>query len=412
LNDTTNVNDNIKFLLVDDLEPNLLALAGLLQREGLELLHAHSGAEALELLLLHEVALAILDVQMPGMDGFELAELMRGTERTRRVPIIFLTAGALDLQRRFRGYELGAVDFLFKPIEPHILQSKAGVFFDLAKQREHLQAAQLKLSQHAADLEKTVEERTAQLQKTVQELEAFSYSMAHDMRAPLRGMQSFARLLIEDHSASLDPTGRNFLQRIAGSANRLDALIRDVLDYTRVLRADAALAPVDLNVLLGDILATYPNLHQSKADIRVEGLLPRVLGHEAFLTQCLSNLLGNAVKFVRPGVMPVVRIHADDDAGTEPDSGRPDTRFVRIWIEDNGIGISDKDRERIFRMFERIHPAAKFDGTGIGLTIARKAAQRMGGNIGFESNTGSGSRFWIDIQKAEKPADTAGSPAR
>jgi signal transduction histidine kinase len=111
-------------------------------------------------------------------------------------------------------------------------------------------------------------------------------------------------------------------------------------------------------------------------------------------------------------VMPVVRIHADDDAGTEPDSGRPDTRFVRIWIEDNGIGISDKERERIFRMFERIHPAAKFDGTGIGLTIARKAAQRMGGNIGFESNTGSGSRFWIDIQKAEKPADTAGIPAR
>jgi signal transduction histidine kinase len=391
VNLATNVNTNIKFLLVDDLEPNLLALAGLLQREGLELLHARSGAEALELLLIHDVALAILDVQMPGMDGFELAELMRGTERTRRVPIIFLTAGAVDMQRRFRGYELGAVDFLFKPIEPHMLQSKAGVFFELAKQRQHLQAAQHKLSHYAADLEKTVAERTAELQKTVQELEAFSYSMAHDMRAPLRGMQSFAQLLLTDHSERLDDNGRDFLRRIAGSANRLDALIRDVLDYTRVLRADATLSSVDLNLLLGDIIATYPNLHPAKADIHVNGPMPKVVGHEAFLTQCLSNLLGNAVKFVRPGVKPVVNIRATDQPGTD---------FVRIWIEDNGIGIAEKDRQRIFRMFERIHPAEKFDGTGIGLTIARKAAERMGGTIGFDSDPACGSRFWIEVKKA------------
>lgn len=384
-------NPTIKFLLVDDLEPNLLALAGLLQREGLELLHAHSGSEALELLLRHEVALAILDVQMPGMDGFELAELMRGTERTRRVPIIFLTAGAVDMQRRFRGYELGAVDFLFKPIEPHILQSKAGVFFDLAKQRDHLQIARQKLAQHAADLERTVAERTAQLRETVQELEAFSYSLAHDMRAPLRGMHSFAQLLLEEHAGGLDAAGRDYLQRIAGSANRLDALIRDVLDYTRVLRADTVLRPLDLNRLLSDILATYPNLHPSKADIRVEGTLPWVLGQESFLTQCLSNLLGNAVKFRRPDVKrPVVKIRAEGEGDG----------FVRVWIEDNGIGIEEKDRARIFRMFERVHPAEKFEGTGIGLTIARKAAERMGGSIGFESEPGRGSRFWIDIRKA------------
>ncbi|CAM2807101.1 sensor histidine kinase [Rariglobus hedericola] len=389
----------IKFLIVDDLDPNLLALRALLQRDGLEILQARSGSEALELLLVHEVALAILDVQMPGMDGFELAELMRGTERTRRVPIIFLTAGAVDMQRRFRGYELGAVDFLFKPIEPHILQSKAGVFFELAKQREHLQAAQLKLSHYAANLEKIVEERTAQLQETVQELEAFSYSIAHDMRAPLRGMQSFSRLLLEDHAAGLDATGVDFLQRIAGSANRLDGLIRDVLDYTRVLRADVILAPIDLNLLLADILATYPNLHPTNADIRVTGTLPKILGHEAFLTQCLSNLLGNAVKFVRPGLMPLVKIWAQSPSPSiVPDHSGPD--FVRLWIEDNGIGIAEKDRVRIFRMFERIHPADKYDGTGIGLTIARKAAERMGGSIGVDPESSKGTRFWIDLKIA------------
>ncbi|WP_438479561.1 sensor histidine kinase [Oleiharenicola lentus] len=379
----------IKFLLVDDLEPNLLALSALLQREGLELLHARSGDAALELLLTHEVALAILDVQMPGMDGFELAELMRGTERTRRVPIIFLTAGAVDTQRRFRGYELGAVDFLFKPIEAHILQSKTGVFFELAKQRESLQLAQQKLSEHANDLEKIVAERTARLRETVQELEGFSYSIAHDMRAPLRGMQSFAQLLTEEYAGVLDDTGRDYLQRISGSANRLDALIRDVLDYAKVMRTEAALRPVDLGKLLGDILATYPNFHSTKAEVRVVGTLPVVLGQDAFATQCLSNVLSNAVKFVRPGTKPAVKIWAEDH---DPDS-------VRIWIEDNGIGIAEKDRGRVFRMFDRLHPAEQFEGTGIGLTIARKAAERMGGNLGFESEVDRGSRFWIDLRK-------------
>lgn len=392
----------VKFLLVDDLEPNLLALAGLLQREGLELLTARTGPEALELLLVHPVALAILDVQMPGMNGFELAELMRGTERTRRVPIIFLTAGAMDYQRRFRGYELGAVDFLFKPIEPHILRSKADVFFELAAQREELDAAQQALALHATELEKIVAERTARLRETVQELESFSYSIAHDMRAPLRGMQGFAQILLDEHASALNTVGRDYLQRIAGAAGRMDALIRDVLNYTRVLRGEAPLAPVDLNELIGDMLATYPNLQPEKADVQIVGPLPRVLGHEALLTQCVSNLLGNAVKFVRAGVRPMVKIGTEPTvAPAEAASARDGPRLARVWFQDNGIGIEAKDRERVFRMFDRIYPAEQFEGTGIGLTIARKAAERMGGSVGFESEPGHGSRFWLDVVRAE-----------
>lgn len=401
MNTGTSAQRSITFLLVDDLEPNLLALAGLLQRDGLELLRARSGAEALELLLIHDVSLAILDVQMPDMDGFELAELMRGTERTRRVPIIFLTAGTMDLQRRFRGYELGAVDFLFKPIEPHILKSKAGVFYELAKQREHLHLAQQKLAHYAADLEKTVEERTARLRETVQELEAFSYSIAHDMRAPLRGMQGFAEILLEDHAEGMDATARDYLQRISGSANRLDALICDVLNYTRVLRADAPMSAVEVARLLADLIATYPDFHPAHADIVIRGPLPTVLGHEAFLTQCFSNLLGNAVKFVRPGVRPRVKVWAEALApAVAVDPRHSPASLVRIWIEDNGIGIAEKDRERVFRMFERIHPTAQSEGTGIGLTIVRKAVERMGGRVGFDSVPGRGSRFWLDLERA------------
>jgi len=388
----------MKFLLVDDLEPNLLALTGLLKRPELELLCARSGSEALELLLVHDVALAILDVQMPGMDGFELAEFMRGTERTRRVPIIFLTAGAIDLQRRFRGYELGAVDFLFKPIEPHILRSKADVFFDLARQKEELRVAQQKLARYAADLEATVAERTARLRETVQELEAFSYSIAHDMRAPLRGMHGFAQILLEDHASQLDETGKGFLDRIVSSASRMDSLIREVLNYTRVMRAETPLSPVDLQRLVQDMLASYAHLQPANAEIEIEGTLPRVMGHEAFLTQCMSNLLGNAVKFVRPGVKPKVKIWSEPRADN---SNRATPAIVRIWIEDNGIGIPEKDRERVFRMFDRLHPAEEFEGTGIGLTIARKAAERMGGKIGFESEVDRGTRFWIELQLAD-----------
>jgi len=390
-------NSNLKFLLVDDLEPNLLALTGLLKRPGLELLCAHSGQEALELLLVHDVALAILDVQMSGMDGFELAEFMRGTERTRRVPIIFLTAGAVDLQRRFRGYELGAVDFLFKPIEPHILKSKADVFFELARQKEELRAAQQKLAEYADGLENTVAERTARLRETVQELEAFSYSIAHDMRAPLRGMQGFAQILLEDNGEQLNPEGKDYLNRIISAANRMDALIREVLNYTRVLRADAPRTPIDLNRLVQEMLASYSHLQPSKAEILVEGTLPYVMGHEAFLTQCMSNLLGNAVKFVPPGVKPLVKVWAEHNRESTPPG------FVRIWVEDNGIGIPEKDRERVFRMFDRLHPAEEFEGTGIGLTIARKAVERMSGRIGFESEVDHGTRFWIELQEADRP---------
>jgi signal transduction histidine kinase len=263
-------------------------------------------------------------------------------------------------------------------------------------------------------LEKMVAERTAALRETVGELEAFSYSIAHDMRAPLRGMRSFADLLTAEHASQLDPKALDYLRRIGTSAHRMDALIQDVLNYSKIIKAEVIIEPQDLDRLTREIVESYPQWQSSKAEIKIRGILPRVLGNQAFLTQCISNLLSNAVKFVAPGVVPRVCIwveevptpsisHAGRNDGAislEHPTRRPPVSLVRLFFEDNGIGIAPDKHARIFRMFERIHPAAEYEGTGIGLTIACRAAERMGGSIGFESKLGHGSRFWIQLKKS------------
>jgi signal transduction histidine kinase len=253
---------------------------------------------------------------------------------------------------------------------------------------EELHEAKEKLSQQAAELERLVEARTASLRGAVGELKAFSYTMAHDMRAPLRAMQGFAQTLLESHADKLDATGVNYLGRIARSAMRLDRLVQDVLSYTKILETEAPNAPIDVDQLVRDIIETYPDWQPPKAEIQIQGELPKVLGNEAFLTQCISNLLGNAVKFVSPGTRPRVKIYAES----------LDSQ-VRIWFEDNGIGVAPANHARLFRMFERVHAAHEFEGTGMGLSIVRKAAERMGGRAGLESALGQGSKFWIELKK-------------
>jgi len=254
---------------------------------------------------------------------------------------------------------------------------------------EALVKATNEISRHAARLEEVVAERTSQLRETIRELEAFSYSVSHDMRAPLRAMQSYAQFLVNEYGNQLDERGTNYLHQIMRSAVRLDRLIQDVLNYTRILHSPLPIEPVDMDRLVRDIIETYPNGQPLKPHIEIKGRLPRVLGNEALLTQCVSNLLSNATKFVSSGTTPHLVISAE----TMPDA------TVRLSFKDNGIGIAPENHERIFRMFERINPAAEYEGTGIGLTIVRKAIERMDAQVGFESDVGCGSCFWIQLPK-------------
>jgi signal transduction histidine kinase len=263
-------------------------------------------------------------------------------------------------------------------------QKRIGICIDI----NDLKRAQSILADHAGELEAQVQARTGELRETIGELEAFSYSVSHDMRAPLRAIQGFALLLLKSHEASLDAKSADQLRRINTSAARMDALISDVLTYSRLLRSEIVLQPVNLDELVRLVIATYPQIQVEGGQISIEGVLPAVMANEATLTQCISNLLSNAVKFVPAGVAPRVRIFTDD-AG--PDA--------RLWIEDNGIGIDPVNHARIWNIFTRIERAKDYDGTGIGLTIVRKAVERMNGKVGLESAVGQGSKFWLRLKK-------------
>jgi PAS domain S-box-containing protein len=239
-----------------------------------------------------------------------------------------------------------------------------------------------------ANLERLVLERTARLQETIGELEAFSYSVSHDMRAPLRAMQGYAKALLSDYKDKLDEEAMHFLDRIARASNRLDLLIQDVLAYSKVAKSEITLSPVNLERLIEDLLPSHPEFQPPNASIVIQRPLHMVLGHEAYLTQCVTNLLGNAVKFVAPGLTPEVRIRSEVFDGK-----------VRLWFEDNGIGIDPSHQDRIFQIFGQVHSEKKYGGTGIGLAIVRKAVQRMNGDVGVISELGKGSRFWITLNQ-------------
>lgn len=261
-----------------------------------------------------------------------------------------------------------------------------------------LNDAQDRLRRHADELEKIVARRTLKLQETVDELEHFSYAIVHDLRAPLRAMQGFADLIQEEGaSRGLSELSHEYLRRIKKASNRMDQLITDALNYSKAAQTEFVLEPVDLHGLVRDLVDTYPNLQKERADIMIEPPLPHVMGSESALTQCLSNLLGNAVKFAKPGIKPLIRIWSEE-LPAAVDAERSSRKFVRLWVEDNGIGIPKEAQARVFRMFERA--TTEHEGTGVGLAIVRKVAQRMGGDVGVESEPGNGCRFWVILQSA------------
>jgi PAS domain S-box-containing protein len=267
-----------------------------------------------------------------------------------------------------------------------------GIVIDITQRKETeaaLKEAQDSLARQNRVLDQTVQCRTAELQKTIIELEAYSYSISHDMRSPLRAMHGYAEILLKDYASRLEPEAVHYLQRIHRGAARLDLLICDVLSYSRLSREEVHLATIDLEQLIAEVLQNYPNLHSSLIRVDVSPL-PRVLGHDGLLTQIVSNLLANALKFTPAGVLPHIAISAER-IGAE----------VRVWFKDNGIGIAPEHQQQIFKIFGRVYPEKQYEGTGIGLAIVRKAVERLGGSAGVQSELGNGSRFWINLRAAD-----------
>lgn len=377
----------VYFLLVDDLAENLLSLEALLRRDGLVLLKARSGDEALELLLRNDVALALVDVQMPGLTGFELAELMRGNERTRRVPIIFVTAGSADSQRRFRGYEAGAVDFIHKPIEPDVLRSKADVFFELYRQRQQIAVQRDELEVHSEALKEADRRK-----------DEFLATLAHELRNPLAPLRHGLDVLRKNPDSEDAIEIRDMMDR---QLIHLVRLIDDLLDVSRVSQGKIELRKERIQAADAVHLAlesSQPFIDSAGHSLTIE-LPPAPVWLDADLTrlaQIVGNLLNNAAKYT-------------PDGGRIDVSLRTDGGDAVIAVSDNGLGIPADMQSKVFQLFAQVenHTGRAKGGLGIGLALVKQLVAMHDGSVAAESaGPGRGSVFTVRIPLAACAVET------
>lgn len=408
-----------KILIVDDRQENLFVLATTLKETQAEIIKATNGNDALTASLNHDFALAVLDVQMPEMDGYELAEHLISGDRTKHIPIIFLTAYA-DEKQMFKGYDIGAVDYIVKPYDPVVLLSKVLAFLELDRQRSEIQDRKnrleeiveertLELTRLNAQLRREISERkraeaevrklndgleilvgrrTAQLEAVNKELEAFAYSVSHDLRAPLRAVEGFSRALTENYEAVLDKQGKDYLNKVSGEAGRMNRLIQDLLNLSRITRTEMRFQTVDLTGLTLDIVDM---LQQGEPSRRVAVAIAedlRTHGDPNLLRQLFENLLGNAWKFTGR------REDAEIEVGSFKREGH-DVYFVR----DNGAGFNMEYADKLFVPFQRLHGTAEFSGTGVGLSTVQRIVTRHGGRVWAEGTEGRGAAFFFTIEE-------------
>jgi signal transduction histidine kinase len=381
--------DKVNILLVDDQPANLVALEAMLQGLGQNLIRAESGRDALKWLLTHDFAVILLDVKMPDMDGFETAALIRQRDKSRHTPIIFLTAADQSQTQAVRGYSVGAVDYLVKPVVPEFVRSKVAVFVELAKKSELLrrQAQMLRANeQDAREQAAEQAELVRDLEHKNRELESFSYAVSHDLRAPLRRIDSYSKAILDSQADHLDETGRKFLERVRQSSREMSQLIDDVLYLSKVTRAEVREHEVDLSAL---VLLLLDRMHETEPDRRVEtkvrpGVV--VVGDGQLLRIALENLLDNAWKFTSR--QPEGRI----EFGMSQIGGEP-----AYFVRDNGAGFDMAYVERLFGPFQRLHLASEFPGSGIGLATVQRIIHRHGGKVWAEGMVGQGATFHFTL---------------
>jgi hypothetical protein len=400
----------VKILLVDDQADNLLSAGAVLETLGEEVVKAESGREALRHLLDNDFAVIVLDVMMPEMDGFETAALIRQRERSRHTPIIFLTALGRSEEHIKQGYVLGAVDYLGKPFVPEILRTKVGVFVELHRKSGLLAHQSKLLEQQNSELQQAIqrswraeeeikalnrhlERRIAELNDLNHELETFSYTVSHDLRGPLSRIAGFSKALLESYRDRLDDRGRQYLDRIDYSANRMNDLVEDLLNFSRLTRLEMKEQYVDLSGIVRalslELAARDP---QRKVEFAIQDGVA-AWGDPTLLRAAMLNLLENSWKFTHKHATS--RIEFGMTEGTQPGTAHGPTYFLR----DDGAGFDMAQAGRLFNPFQRLHKDSDFEGTGIGLATVDRIVRRHGGRIWAEGEIERGAAFYFTLRQ-------------
>lgn len=395
-------------LIVDDIRANIIALKKILELQGFEVDTAESGEDALKKILKKNYSLIIMDVQMPGMDGFEAVETLAGSNRTKDIPVIFLSA--VNKEKKFisKGYASGGVDYITKPVDPDLLILKVKTFLKLYDQQNELKnirdllSKEIEIRKEAQEnLELKVTERTQELLVKNEELEfrnhelqQFAWVVSHDLKEPLRKIEIFIKMIQERYLKD-DDTARDYVQRTIRSAQRMSKLITDLLDYSRL---SSTVVPVktDLNEIFTEVLSDFDYLiEQKKAVIKIHSL-PMITGVSSQLRQLFQNLVGNSLKFAKQDVPPVIEVTAEivEDKDFESKVS-PEGKFCRITVKDNGIGFNEIYLDKIFKIFQSLNDRNSYEGTGIGLAIANKIIERHNGLITAKSSPDNGACFII-----------------
>lgn len=384
----------IKILLVDDKKENLLSLQVVLADRGYQFVEATSGKDALRILLKNQdFAIILMDVQMPLMDGFETAELIRQSDKLKHVPIIFLTANMNTTEYIFKGYQSGAVDYMIKPLSPEILQAKVMVFTELFRKNQELQKKEeetnalneiiLKANKELAVQNAAIEKHAEELRKKNMELDAFTYISSHDLQEPLRKIQTFTNLILSNEYPNLSENGKLKFDRILYATNRMRELINSLLTFSRATLLDRKFESVDLNSIIDDVKeALRENLLEKNAVIITDFHDKAKIIPFQFV-QLMENLIHNAIKFSQPDLPLEVTIKSRLVSGADIQIEKlsKEVNYCHISFGDNGIGFEPQHNEKIFGVFQKLHGRDLYEGTGIGLAIVKKIVDNHNGYV-------------------------------
>jgi signal transduction histidine kinase len=412
---------DIKILVVDDREDNLFSIETILDRDAYQIRKANSGRAALKVLLTEQdFTLILMDVQMPDMNGFETASLIYQREKLKHIPIIFITAHNHDEEYMFEGYKMGAVDFIYKPINPELLRFKVSVFVDLYRKTHQLMIQEKKLLAVNNNLEKEIEERrineekvrllneqllmnNVELKAINEELDRFAYVASHDLQEPLRKILIFSDVVNMKLKGKVEPDVQTSLDKITSASNRMQKLINDLLQFSRHANNVDEFRKVDLNEVLSAVLSDMEvDVRRKNAEIKAADL-PVIWGVPSLIQQLFQNLISNSLKFTREDIIPSISINSEivRQVNTSGLNSSTPQSFYRLYVKDNGIGFDAKYAEDIFVVFKRLHSYHEFEGTGIGLSICKKIVEKHNGHIAADSRLNEGATFIITLPKKE-----------